>query len=291
MRKKEFRLIRLLLVVAVISLFSASLSVFAAQNCSDYVIVQKDDKGITLSCNGNDILRYYHAVHPVAEGVAPAYRRSGFIHPLYSPSGKILTRIQPLDHYHHYGIWGPWTKTHIEGKEVDFWNLAKKQGTVRFAELLSSNSSLDSGSIKVRQEHVQFLPEGKQRVVMDEVLEIQASVAVVEGKRVWIVDVVSNVKNILDSTIAFDKYRYGGGLGFRATEQWNKDNSSLLTSEGRGRKDADGTRGRWCDINGGFDGTEETSGILFLSHPDNREHPEPMRVWPESSVGNGEMFF
>ncbi|WP_332910638.1 DUF6807 family protein [Algoriphagus boritolerans] len=24
-----------------------------------------------------------------------------------SPSGQVLSRIQPPDHYHHYGIWGP----------------------------------------------------------------------------------------------------------------------------------------------------------------------------------------
>jgi hypothetical protein len=27
------------------------------------------------------------------------------------------------------------------------------------------------------------------------------------------------------------------------------------------------------------------SGILFLSHPENREHPEPMRVWPPQQQG------
>ncbi|MCK5173948.1 MAG: PmoA family protein, partial [Planctomycetes bacterium] len=55
--------------------------------------------------------------------------------------------------------------------------------------------------------------------------------------------------------------------------------------EGRTRKNADGTRAKWCDINGGFDGTDETSGILFMSHVDNRNHPEPMRVWPENMIG------
>ena len=35
---------------------------------------------------------------------------------------------------------------------------------------------------------------------------------------------------------------------------------------------------------------EGRSGILFLSHPGNREHPEPLRVWPESSHG-GALFF
>ena len=34
-----------------------------------------------------------------------------------------------------------------------------------------------------------------------------------------------------------------------------------------------------------------TSGILFMSHPSNREFPEPMRVWPENTNGHGDLFF
>src|SRR5690606_42107088 len=44
-----------------------------------------------------------------------AYGRSGFIHPLWSPKGQVLTRVQPEDHYHHYGIWNPWTQLNYEG--------------------------------------------------------------------------------------------------------------------------------------------------------------------------------
>ena len=208
------------------------------------ITVQKNDQTITLCSGDNNILSYYHALHPVPKGVDPVYRRSGFIHPLYSPAGHVLTRIQPADHYHHYGIWNPWTKTHIDGKEVDFWNLAKKQGTVRFAELLSTSSGSDSGSLKVRQEHVQFLQGGAERVVIDEVWDVRAAVVEVENKRAWMVDIVSELKNLLDKPIVLDQYRYGGGLGFRATEQWNKDNCVVLTSEGKTRKDADGTRAR-----------------------------------------------
>lgn len=270
---------------------SVSFLGFSGSYTTGSVVVRKDDKTITLSCGGHDILSYYHALHPVPEGVDPAYRRSGFIHPLNSPSGKVLTRIQPPDHYHHYGVWGPWTKTHIEGKEVDFWNLKKKQGTVRFAELISTKSGT-LGGFSVRQEHVQFLSDGKERVVMDEVWNVRAAAAEVEKNRAWIVDCVSKFKNLLDTPIVLDQYRYGGGLGFRATERWTRDNCTILTSEGKTRSNADGTRARWCDINGEIGNKNHTSGVLFLSHTANREHPEPMRVWPESSVGGkGEVFF
>ncbi len=292
MSKDGMRQIQLSKVISMIALASVSIYVFAEAEASDSIVALKNNKTITLSCGDDTILSYYHAVHDVPEGVNPAYRRSGFIHPLYSPSEHILTRIQPPDHYHHYGIWAPWTKTHIDGKEVDFWNLAKKQGTVRFAELLSTHSGSDAGGFKVRQEHVQFLPEGKQRIAMNEVWSVKASVCTVEQKRVWVIDIASELTNILDTPVILDQYRYGGGVGFRATEQWTKENCTVLTSEGKTRKDADGTRARWCDVNGETGNKNHSSGVLFMSHPDNREHPEPMRVWPENSVGGrGEMFF
>jgi hypothetical protein len=89
-----------------------------------------------------------------------------------------------------------------------------------------------------------------------------------------------------------DAYRYGGGIGFRATEKWHKDNCTVLTSEGKTRADADGSNARWCIVEGESDTEEGRSGILFMSYPANRMHPEPMRVWPlDANKGRGDMYF
>jgi hypothetical protein len=252
--------------------------------------VVQDQEGITLQLQNKPVFRYYTALCPVPNGVDPLYRRSGFVHPLWSPAGKVLTRIQPPDHYHHYGIWNPWTMTHINGREVDFWNLAKGQGTVRFAGVESVVCDASGGRIRVRQEHVDLTDPSGPRVAIEEVWEIGASAAQAEGRTIWIVDFDSHFWNVLDSPIILDAYRYGGGLGFRAAREWTKDNCTVLTSEGRTRRDADGQRARWCNVNGAFpDGTQ--AGILFFSHPENREHPEPMRIWPEdANGGRGDLF-
>ena len=92
------------------------------------------------------------------EGIDPLYKRSAYIHPLWSPGGEVLTRIQPPDHYHHYGIWNPWTHTHFDTMKVDFWNLAEGQGTVRFAEYLEMQEEKDRGRIQ-RQAGSYLLPE------------------------------------------------------------------------------------------------------------------------------------
>jgi hypothetical protein len=251
-----------------------------------------DHTSITLGYKDLPILSYYHAMHPVPEGVDPIFRRSGFIHPLYSPDGLVLTRIQPRDHYHHYGIWNPWTVTKIEGREVDFWNLAKGEGTVRFGGLLSTVAGPVYSGFKVRQEHVMFVREDKtEKIAINEVWDVRTSAITLDGRTVWVVDMTTMLNNALKSDIELSAYRYGGGLGFRATDDWNKGNLSVLTSEGKPRNAADGTRARWCDVRGSGNKNGSTAGVLFLSHIANREHPEPMRVWPEDAGPNGAMFF
>ena len=91
-------------------------------------------EAIVLRKGSSDILHYQKAVMYPPAGVDTSYKRSGFIHPLITPSGNILTRVSPPDHYHHVGIWNPWTKVKIGNHVTDFWNLYEKQGTVNLRE-------------------------------------------------------------------------------------------------------------------------------------------------------------
>ena len=98
-----------------------------------------------------------------------------------------------------------------------------------------------------------------------------------------IIDYTTTQECAADIPLILEKYRYGG-LGFRATEEWKGDNSDYLTSEGKTRKDGHATRARWCIIQGATG--QGDAGVLFMSHPDNHEHPEPVRIWPWSKDGN-----
>lgn len=253
--------------------------------------VVQDNQTITIRTEGKNILSYQHAVHDVPAGVDPIFRRGAFIHPLWSPAGQVLTQIQPPDHWHHYGIWSPWTKTTVEGREVDFWNLGSRQGTVRFAGIDFLRSGNDGGSFRVRQEHVELAGDKAPRTVLKESLDVRAAAEKVQDRTVWVIDRDTTFTNVLDTPVVLEQYRYGGGIGFRATKEWNKENCTVLTSDGKTRQDADGTRARWCLVSGAAGDEGGRSGILFLSHPDNYEHPEPMRVWPENIIASGEVFF
>ncbi len=253
------------------------------------ISLKKDHKDLSLLVNDQPILNYRYATTFPPDGVDPIYQRSGFIHPLWSPGGEILSRIQAPDHYHHYGVWGPWTKTHIDDREVDFWNLIKGQGTVKFASFLSESEGAIYSGFQALQQHIDFGAKGKDQIAMNEILDVRAWNI---GEKVWIVDYTTSINSPLKNGIMLDAYRYGGGIGFRATEKWHKDNCTVLTSDSKTRIDADCSYARWCMVEGESEVNEGRSGILFLSHPSNRMHPEPMRVWPlNANSGRGDMYF
>ena len=251
--------------------------------------ISKD--ALILKKGGNEILQYRTSVLYPPKGVDTAYKRSGFVHPLSSPKGNIITRVSPPDHYQHFGIWNPWTVVKLDGHTTDFWNIGSKQGTVEFAGVNYSGGGPVFGGFSVKQNHIDFQGKRPKNPAINETWEIRAwNSEPLKGKSAFLIDFTSLISVPGPGKVVFEAYRYGGGIGIRATEEWNKDNSTVLTSEGKDRKEADGTRARWTDLNGAFQ-SGGSSGITFFSHPANREHPEPMRVWPLEQNGRGDVYF
>jgi hypothetical protein len=249
-----------------------------------------------LRLGGNPVLSYNHADVLPPDGADMNYRRSAFIHPLWSPGGAVLTNIQPDDHLHHYGIWNPWTRTTIDhgGNQynVDFWNLGQGEGRVQFKGYLGTEKGPVYAGLKALHEHVSYVmeEEGKELLAVNEVWDVRTWKPGV--KNVYVVDLTTTLNTPLPNGIMFNEYRYGGGIGYRATEKWQRHNSRVLTSEGKTRINTDATNARWCIIEGETDTDKGQSGILFLSHPANRMHPEPMRMWDENAAGGtGQIFF
>lgn len=246
---------------------------------------------IVLKKENSEVLNYRKSILYPPAGVDSAYKRNGFIHPLYSPSGNILTRISPRDHYHHFGIWNPWTKVRIGDHETDFWNIGSEQGTVRFSGINSVINGPVYGGFIVKQDHIDFRGAQPEEIAINELWDVRTwNTDPVTGIKAYVVDLTTFLSVAGDEPIVFVAYRYAGGIGFRATGEWNNKNSSVLTSEGLTRKEADGSRARWVDINGEFINMGN-SGITFFSHPSNRDYPEPMRVWPENQNGVGDVYF
>lgn len=246
---------------------------------------RKNNGTLTIQAGEKKLLQYnYKTVYP-PPGVDTSFKRSGFIHPLWSPNGQELTRISPPDHYHHYGLWNPWTKVLFESDTVDFWNLAAKQGTVRFANFVSISEGPVYGEYQVLQEHVAF-KAGEERIALNELQTVRIYKPVA-GQDHYIADITIQLNNPNEEEVILLEYRYGG-LGWRATEKWNRDNSETITSEGKTRKNADGSKARWCIVQGSID--NDYAGIVLMSNPTNYNYPEPLRIWPETTNNRGDVF-
>ena len=245
--------------------------------CAPARMTAEDDGGaITLKSGGKTVLTYNYAVTPAPEGVRHVYDRSGYIHPACTPSGMVITNIQPVDHRHHYGIWNPWTHVEYDGRLYDLWNLGDSLGTVRAKEVLKLYQGKKETGFDATLEHVAFTPEG-ETVIMSELWQVRAT----ETQDGYLWDFTSTLTPCTDKKVTIKAYRYQG-FSIRATPDWEYDRTEMMSSEGLDRSRIDATTSRWFFTNG--DGSKGASGILFLSYPDNYNTPEPMRIWKEGDV-------
>ncbi len=249
-------------------------AVMKVEDTGDALILRKEDKAV---------MQYNYRITYPPTGVSMAYRRSGYLHPVYSPSGNVLTNTQPKDHYHHYGIWNPWTRVEYAGKIYDLWNLGDKQGTVRAKTIANASQGDVFAGYDAKLSHYVFTPTAEKEI-MDEWWCVKTW-NVPEG---FLWDFESELYPSTSIPLTIKAYRYAG-FSYRATGEWTKENCEMMTSEGRDRKTIDGTNARWIYITGQC--AEGRSGLLFLGHPDNYNYPEPLRIWDEKqNGGRGDAF-
>jgi hypothetical protein len=233
---------------------------------------------LDVSFGGARVFSYNHAHVTPPPGVKEIFIRSGYIHPLFSPSGALLTEDFPADHHHHKGIWMPWTKTKFEGREMDFWNLGEGTATVQFAGFEGIEAGPVYGRFRANHEFVDL--KGK-KVALREVWDVRTWAVGGPKEGRWTFDLTSVQRCATESPLLLEKYRYGG-LGFRGPKEWKDENYDLLTSEGKTKVDGHGTRGRWCAQSGSVGGGRWT--VVILCHPSNERFPEHMRIWDKGGA-------
>ena len=241
-----------------------------------------DGDNIVLRSGEKEILSYRHSVDVPAAGIRKIFSRSGFIHPVKTPSGFVVTNIRPDDHFHHFGIWNPWTRVIFDGSMYDLWNIGDSLGTVRARDVEKLYAGAVLSGFDATLEHIIYAPDGEKKI-MDESLAVRAF----DEGEAFLWDFDSNITNCTDTPVTFQAYRYQG-FCLRATALWHNGTCSIRSSEGLDRNFIDGTRARWIYVNGDVDGVK--SGILFMSCPANHNFPEHIRVWDETqNAGRGDI--
>lgn len=244
---------------------------------SEKVRFEKNKNGIEASVRNKPVFVYHNnIVNPPADS-PQYYKRSGFIHPLYSPTGAILTDDFPVGHTHQHAIFTAWTNTTFRNAKVDFWNQHLLTGTVMHAEILEMNSGDVFGQLSVKLFHHSL----KDGTVLEEIWKITLYAI---GND-FLFDLESDQKNITSDTLFLHKYIYGG-LAFRGSREWNKldsqhtgDTMVVVTGEGRKNTEANHLPARYVTTYGKVKGSVQ--GVTIFDHPQNFRYPQPIRVHPE----------
>jgi len=207
--------------------------------------------------------------------IAPEYKRAGYLHPIYTAAGVVVSDDYPKQHVHHHGIWTPWTKTSFQGRTPDFWNMGAKTGTVEFVALDRTWEGPVHGGFAARHRFVD-LSAPQPVTALHETWVVTAYRA---PGAVRVFDLALTQTCATDDPLLLPTYHYGG-FGFRGRGEWyGAPNAFFLTSDGEtDRVKANLQRMRWVHLWGQLDGGP--AGLAVLGHPENFRAPQPVRVHP-----------
>lgn len=245
--------------------------------------VEKLGSILRFANGGKTICDYQMEAGDVPEGVDSVFKHGAHLHPIYSPSGKLVTGNHPDDHRWHRGVWMAWTKTEFGDSHPDFWNMGKvgaaPAAEVRFGSLTKSWSGPEGGGF-ISQHLFLDHSHAPDQKVLTETWEVSVSQTNLDGVLTNIIDLTSTQACAGEKPLKLPKYHYGG-LGVRGNEAWNPvDAVSMLTSEGHDRKTGDSSKGKWVHIGGQVDGA--ATGMVILMHPSNFRFPQPLRLNPKN---------
>ena len=241
---------------------------------SNDVTVADDGERLLVKIGEKPVLAYNHATVPSPDPKHPYYARSGYIHPLYNPSGQIVTDDFNPDHAHQHGIMLAWRKMTFEGRSTDGWDQKAGLGKVEHEELEAFGGGPVFGFIKSRLSHVDLTAPDGPKTALDETWYVR----IYAFDDAFLFDITSTQSCASAKPVSIDKIHYGG-IMIRGHSDWHEQrNFDYLTDEGKSKTDGNQTRPRWVDLFGPIAG--QTTGTLIMDHKSNFRFPQPVRLHP-----------
>ena len=244
------------------------------------------DAAITISRGEAAVVVYNKQSPPVPEGINPVYNRSGFLHPVSTPAGRVVTAAFPYDHPHQDGVFSAWVKTSWNGQDVDFWNLAGGTGRVVHQRVVATFSDDTSTGFEVDLVH-----RTQQPPFVDVLRERwKVTVRPTDGSY-FDFDLESTQTAITNIPLIVKEYHYGG-MALRGPTRWltgkvkegepavqeAREPNSFLNDHGSDRIRGNHEKARWVSLSGLMDG--KPVSITVLCHTDNFRAPQAARLHP-----------
>ena len=243
--------------------------------------------GVDLTIDGQPVAAYRTqrsmslAADPAA-GTSASAGRGGYLHPLRTPAGRVVTDDDVPWRPEQRGLWSAWGATRVGGHTPDFWHTGAGTGAIEFEGVLETWSGPVVAGFRARHRAVDrtvrppLTAETETWHVSLPALGREGPARGREGTRHRVVDLTIRHEVVLDQPIVVAAAAYGG-LGLRGPRAWTGGTGmAILTSEGRTRRTASRSRARWVAMVGLVDGAN--AGVAILDHPDNVRHPQPLFV-------------
>ncbi len=248
--------------------------------------VAQTQDAITVTQDGQVVLRYVKQSPPAPAGIEAVYQRSGCLHPVNTPGGRTVTQMFPADHAHQHGVFTAWVNTTYGDRKIDFWNLAGGTGRVLHERVVSTFEQLDKAGFEVDLIH---------RIEQDPKVDVlrerwKVTVDATDGPY-YQFDLQTNQEAITDTPLVVEKYHYGG-FALRGPVRWllprdgwakthpdlALEPSAFLNSAGSDRVAGNHQHVNWVALTGQLDGQSTTTAVL--SHRDNFRAPQAARLHP-----------
>lgn len=241
------------------------------------IAITEHSDALKVSQGEKEVLSYQLSMAFPPQGEHPLYARNGFIHPLKSPNGSVLTDDFPAGHLHQHAIYNAWTNTRFKGKKIDFWNQLDSLGTIAHKALHQVKVGEVIGQIHTSLSHIAF-GEG-------ELLEESWEIRIYPVSTFFLFDIYSKQTNTSKDTLFLDKYIYGG-MALRGSREWNPDDSlhfvqpwEVRSDQGFTLENVNHTKAKWISVSGALSGQE--AGVTVFGFPDNFRYPQAVRVHPK----------
>ena len=224
----------------------------------------KDDLFRLASPEDRTIFRYVAGDLPEGEA-KPSVEGTCFTHPLYTPSGTLVTDLAPKDHPHHRGIFCAWVQVDGEASG-DWWGWGEK-------------APKDKRLILNREARI--TDEEKDRVTLRVINSWRAEEETVLGERATITASAAKNAYVIDYELKFTVPTKRpvviganpfGGFCYRA----NPRGKAEITGPGGviaspdsvfNRSETNWPPSRWYDLT--YRNDQAATGVAILDHPDN----------------------
>jgi hypothetical protein len=224
--------------------------------------IENSKDGTLVVRDGNMDVLVYRFSEQLKAGIAQNQVRSCYIHPLYSPDGKVLTDDFPSDHLHHHGLFWTWPGVRTRGQETQTWlpsNL--RQYFVRWKKREVKG---DTATLEV--ENIWKFDTGETVARETVILHIFPSDGT--GRAIDVSLTLQAVGGPLTMQGSSDANKAYGGLSFRGAPFFK--GAVITTNSGELKNDSDFEEFQWADLSNNGCGV-----AVFISYG----HPGYPTVW------------